>query len=60
MHYSAGKKCISGRSLKDCFYCCSWQIKSAGANKSLIPYDLIKRPPETKNLEYRNTECQNN
>ena len=37
--------CKGGHFLENCFYCYSQQIKSAVANKSLIPYNRIKRAP---------------
>ena len=49
--------CIDGHFLEDCFYCPSQKIISAVANESLIPYNLIKRAPETQNLLYCNIEC---
>ena len=42
--------CIGERSLGYCFYCYSQQIIYAVANEHLIPYDVIKRAPETQNL----------
>ena len=42
--------CISGHFLNACFYCYSQQIISDVANESLVPYNLIKRAPETPNL----------
>ena len=40
----------------DCSYCYSQQIISTVANEFLVPYNLIQRAPETKNLQYCNTE----
>ena len=48
---------IGGRYLKECFYCYFQQVISAVANEYLIPYNFIKRAPETQN-HYCNTECQ--
>ena len=50
--------CIGGHFLEDFFYYYSQKNISAAANKSLIPYNLIKRAPETQNLQYSITECQ--
>ena len=47
--------CADGRFTEDNFYC-YFQQKSAAANESVIPYNLIKRAPELQNLQYRNTE----
>ena len=43
MYYIVSEICIGGHFLEECFYCYSQRIKSAVANKSLIPYNLIKR-----------------
>ena len=45
MYYTVSEICTGGRFLDDCFYCCSQQIRSAVANESLIPYNLIKWAP---------------
>ena len=50
MYYIVSEICIGGRFLEDCFYCNSQRIIFAVANESLIPYDLIKRAPETQNV----------
>ena len=49
-YYTVSKICIDGCFLEDCFYCYSQQIISDVANESLIPYNLIKRAPETQSL----------
>ena len=43
MCYIVSEISIGGHFLEDCFYCYSQQIKSAAANESLIPYNLIKK-----------------
>ena len=48
---------IGGSFLKDCLYCYFQQVISAVTNEYLIPYNFIKRAPETQN-HYCNTECQ--
>ena len=51
MYYIVSEICIGciGRCfLEDCFYRYCQQIISAVANESLIPYNLIKRRPETQ------------
>ena len=48
MCYIVSEICLGGRFLEDCFYCYSQQIISAIANESLIPYNLMKRAPETQ------------
>ena len=58
MYYIASKICIGGYFLKDSFHCFSQQVIYAVANESLILYNIIKRVPETQNLQYCNTECQ--
>ena len=50
MYYIMSETYIDERFLEDCFYCFSQQIISAVANESPIPYNLIKRAPETQNL----------
>ena len=50
MYHIVSEIFIGGRFLEDCFYCYSQQIISAAANESLIPHNLTKRAPETKNL----------
>ena len=42
------EKCIGGRFLEDSFYCYSKNIISAVAKESLIPYNIVQRPPETQ------------
>ena len=49
MYYIMSEICIGERSLGYCF-CYSQQIIYAVANEYLIPYDLIKRAPETQKL----------
>ena len=58
MYYNVLEICIGGRFVGDCFYCNSQQIIYAVANESLIPYNIIKRAPETQSLKYCNTKCQ--
>ena len=50
MYYIVLEMHIGERFLEDYFYCYSQQIMSAAANESLIPYNLIKRAPETQNF----------
>ena len=50
MYYIVLEICIGGRFLEDCFHCCSQQIMSDVANKSLLSYNLTKRAPGTWNL----------
>ena len=50
MYYIVLEMYIGERFLEDYFYCYSQQIMSAAANESLIPYNLIKRAPETQNF----------
>ena len=50
MYYIMLEICIGGHFLEDCLYCYSQQIIPAVANESLIPYNIIKRAPETQNL----------
>ena len=45
MYYIVSEICIGGHFLEDCFYCYSQQIKSAVANESLIPHNLMKKAP---------------
>ena len=45
MYYIVSESCIGGHFLEDCFYCYSQQFKSAVANESLIPYNLVKMGP---------------
>ena len=45
MYYIVSEICIARHFLEDCFYCYSQQIKSALANKSLIPCNLMKKAP---------------
>ena len=42
--------CIDGCFLEDCFYCYSRHMISSVANESQIPYNIMKRAPETQNL----------
>ena len=58
MHYIVSEICIGRRLMEDSFYCQPQQIISDVANESLIPYNLVKRAPETYNLQHCNTECQ--
>ena len=59
MYYIVSEICIGGRFLlEDYLVVIPQQIISATANQSLIPYNLIKRAPETQNVKYCNTECQ--
>ena len=55
MYYIMLEICADGRFTEDSFYC-YFQQKSAAANESVIPYNLIKRAPELQNLQYCNTE----
>ena len=57
MYYIVLEICTVGRFLEEFFYYYSQQIISAIANESLIPYNFIKRAPETQNLQYCNIEC---
>ena len=50
MYYILSKLCIGEPFLEDCFYWYSQQIIYDVANESLIPYNLIKRTPETQKL----------
>ena len=50
MYYIVSEICIGGHFLEACFNCYFQQIISAVANESLIPYNLIKKAPETQNL----------
>ena len=47
MHYIVSEIGNGGIVLEGSFYCYSQQIISALTNESLIPYNLIKRAPET-------------
>ena len=58
VYYEVTYICIDGRFVEDCFCYHSEQIISAIANKYLIPFNLMKRAPETQNLSYCNTEFQ--
>ena len=58
MHYIVSEIGIGGIFLEECFYCYFQQIISVATNEFLIPYNLIKKTPETENLQYCNTECQ--
>ena len=49
-YYIVSEICIGGHFLEACFNCYFQQIISAVANESLIPYNLIKKAPETQNL----------
>ena len=58
IYYVVSQIYISGRFLRDFFYCFSQQFMSTVANESLIPYNHIKRAAETQSYYYCNTECQ--
>ena len=45
MYYIVSEVCIDEHFLEDCFYYYSQQVKSAVANESLFPCNLIKRAP---------------
>ena len=45
IYYIVSEICIGGHFLEECFYCYFRQIKSAGANESLVPYKHIKKEP---------------
>ena len=47
MHYIVSAIGIGGSFLLLVFYCCFQQIMPAVTNEFLIPYNLIKRKPET-------------
>ena len=47
MYYIVSVIFIGGRFLEDCVPCYPREIIYAVANESLIPYNLIKRAPET-------------
>ena len=48
MFYIVSEICIGRRFSEDCFCCYSQQLIST--NQSLIPYNILKRAPETHNL----------
>ena len=58
MYYIVLEICVGGSFLEDCFYCYSQQIISAVGSEYLIPNNLVKRAPETQNLQYCKTKCQ--